>query len=363
MSDSSCFVRPAPMESGGSYNRRSQVQAAGLQPAVTLLEEAARAVAIAAPPQAIVVADYGCSEGRNSLLPIGAAIAVLRQRVAADRAIAVVHTDVPENDFGALFRVLGSDADSYLLTDPATFASAVGRSFYRQILPSSSVTLGWSSWSVQWLSRVPAPIPDQVQAAYSRDPSARAAYAKQAAEDWDAFLAARAAEMCPGGRLVVLTMALDDAGEFGYRPLLEAMYAALCDMAAHAFLSVDELARMAIPTVARSRVDFAAPFAKSGRFCDMSLENLEVFRGEDRIWNRFQATHDAHAFGAQWAAFSRASVFPTLAAALDGGQRDPRHAAFLDRLEAAVTERLAAAPQPMLIPLAKMVLAKREGAG
>src|SRR5262245_2684333 len=289
MADRSPFIRPAPMEGGGAYNRSSRVQAAGLLPAVALLEEAAKAVALMAPPQPIVVADYGCSQGHNSLLPMAAAIAALRERVGADRAIAVVHTDVPDNDFTALFRTLAADPDSYLRADAATFASAVGRSFYQQILPAASVTLGWSSWSVQWLSRVPAAIPDQVQVAYSRDPAVRAAYAEQAAEDWRAFLTARSRELCPRGRLVVLTMAVDDAGEFGYRPLLEAIYAALTDMTAEGFVRADEVGRMAIPTVARSRADFAAPFAQGRRFKGLSLENLEVFCGDDRIWARFES--------------------------------------------------------------------------
>jgi len=63
-------------------------------------------------------------------------------------------------------------------------------------------------------------------------------------------------------------------------------------------------------------------------------------------------------FGEQWAAFARASVFPTMAAALDGGRDTPRSAHFSDRLEAAVTARLAQAPGRMLIPLARILLEK-----
>jgi S-adenosylmethionine-dependent carboxyl methyltransferase len=358
MTDFSPFIQPAPMEGGGAYNRSSRVQAAGLLPAVALLEQAAKAVALMAPPHPVVIADYGSSQGHNSLLPMATAITTLRERVGSDRAIAVVHTDLPDSDFTALFRTLAVDPDSYLRGDPATFASAVGRSFYEQILPAASVTLGWSSWAIQWLSRVPAPISDQVQVAYSRDPAVRAAYAQQAAEDWRAFLSSRSRELCPGARLVVLGMAVDDAGEFGYRPLLEAIFAALTEMTTGGFLRADEVRRMAIPTVGRSSADFAAPFAQSGRYKDLSIEHLEVFCGEDRIWAQFETAGDACAFGAQWAAFSRASVFPTLAAALDGGRDDPRSVQFLDRLQADVAERLAAAPERMLIPLAKMVLAK-----
>ena len=55
----------------------------------------------------------------------------------------------------------------------------------------------------------------------------------------------------------------------------------------------------------------------------------------------------------------RASVFPTLATALDGGVADARAGQFLDQLEAGVAARLAAAPEQMQIPLAHLVLIKR----
>jgi hypothetical protein len=150
-------------------------------------------------PEAIVIADYGLSEGHNSLAPMGVAIRSLRDRVGPEREISVVHTDLPGSDFSALFETLHTDPDSYLRFDSATFASAVGRSFYQQILPSGSVTLGWSSWAVQWLSRTPAPIPDQLQVAYSRGPVACAAYTRQATEDRRTFLAHRGRELRPGG--------------------------------------------------------------------------------------------------------------------------------------------------------------------
>jgi len=106
---------------------------------------------------------------------------------------------------------------------------------------------------------------------------------------------------------------------------------------------------------------FAAPFGDGGCFGDLSLASLDVFDGDDSIWARFQTTGDAHAFGAQWAAFSRASVFPTLAAALDD-QADPvRRTRFIDALEASVAARLATTPERMRIPLARMLLVKSAG--
>src|SRR4051794_15726167 len=101
-----------PMEGGGAYNRSSRVQGAGLAPAIAMLEQAAASVPLAQEPQAISIADYGCSEGRNSMAPMSAAIRTLRMRIGSERAVSVFHTDLPENDFAALFQTLAVDPNS-----------------------------------------------------------------------------------------------------------------------------------------------------------------------------------------------------------------------------------------------------------
>jgi hypothetical protein len=105
-------------------------------------------------------------------------------------------------------------------------------------------------------------------------------------------------------------------------PLLEAMYAALVDMVEEGFVRAEEARRM--------------------------------------VWADFEDGGEAREFGARWAAFSRASVFPTLAAGLEGGRADSRAITFLDRLEADAAARMAASPERMLIPLAKLLLVKAE---
>jgi len=346
-------LSPAPMEGHGAYNRASRVQAAGLTPALPLFRDAAERVPLPGGDGPVVVADYGSSEGRNSLAPIRAAVEVLRRRLGDDRPISVVHTDLPDNDFAALFHVVQADPDSYLHAARNVFPFAVGRSFYSQILPPASVTLGWSSWAVQWLSRVPAPIPDQVQIAFSRDATARAAYHAQAAADWRCFLSSRAVELRPGGRLVVLTMALDADGDFGYGPCVAAIWDALQARVADGTVRPDEAARMAIPTVGRTLADLLLPFA-DGPFEGLVIDHAEVFLGEDHLWADFQRDGDAAAFGRRWADFSRASVLPTLARAIDAPRREHFVTAMTDDMAA----RLAAAPRAMKIPLARMCLVR-----
>lgn len=352
---SSIVVRPEP-----TYAQSSRLRAAGLAPAIALFERAAEQVLLPRAPQPIVIADYGAANGHNSLRPMAAAIAVLRRRTRHDHAILVAHTDTPDNDFTALFRTLADDPESYLHHDTATFASAIGRSFYGQIVPSKTVNLGWTSWATQWLSRMPCEINDHVHVSYSNDDAARVAHADQAALDWHNFVAFRGRELAPDGRLVVLTMAVDADDKLGFTTLLDAIVEALNDHVHDGLLRQDEVRRMTLPAVARSEKDFRAPFAPSGRFEGLTIEHLEMFNAEDRFWARFQVDGDAEAFGGQWAAFARVALFPALVGALDGGVHDARAAEFARQFEDAIAQRLSSAPEPMRIPLALAALVKRE---
>lgn len=357
MPESSVVVRPVPVGSG-DYSASSRLQAAGLKQAIRLFEQAAEAVPIPPNPLPIVIADYGAANGHNSLLPINAAISVLRKRTRHDQSVLVTHTDVPENDFSALFSTLSEDPDSYLRHDPAAFSSAVGRSFYSQILPSNTVSLGWSSWSVLWLSRVPAAVTDHIHASFSADEQTRATHERLAARDWHEFVAYRGRELVPGGRAVVMTMAIAENGEFGYRPLFAALMAELGDLVARGVITADELRGMSIPISGRRAGDFVTPFAPSGRLEQLTIEHLEVFDAEDRFWRLYQKNGDAKAFGAQWGSFLRAAVFSTLASTLHDGPAE-RRVQFCDALEAGLAARMAATPEEMQIPMAQVVLHKR----
>jgi hypothetical protein len=243
--------------------------------------------------------------------------------------------------------------------DPASFSSAVGRSYYTQILPSNSINLAWSSWALQWLGRIPMPVGDHLFAAYSQDEKVRNAYAKQAAHDWHEFVAFRGRELSAGGRLVVMTLATDDDGELGFRPLLDAMTETLAELLADGTITEGELSAMSIPIVGRNAKDFTSPFAPSGTFEKLRIVHLEVFDAEDRFWKKYQSDRDAAAFGAQWAAFLRAALFLTLATALDDDRPEPV-TQFFDQLETGIAERLAAAPAEVRIPLAQLVIEKHQ---
>ncbi len=330
---------------------------AGLSSGIRLLEQAARVVPIPEPPSPVVIADYGAGTAQNSMQPINAAITALRSRIRPEHSVLVTHTDDSDNDFSTMFRILEEDRQSYLHRNSATYTSAIGRSFYSQIVPSNSVHLGWSAWALARLGRTPVPVTDHVVAAYSDDARVRAAYAKQAAHDWHEFVAFRGRELSPGGRLVVLTTALGEDGDFGYRPLFRSILDTLAEMVTDGVVHADEVAGMSLPIAGRRAVDFAAPFAPSGRFEQMSIQHMEIFDAEDPIFNAYRSGRNTSTFGSRWADFCQFTTFADLGAVI--GDDPARLARFYDRLHTGIATRMSSAPEAMRIPIAAVVLEKR----
>jgi len=346
----------AVMEGRGAYNEHATIPAGGARSALPILLAAAQAVRAQA-GEPIVIADYGSSEGKNSLGPMRVAIAEFRERYGARHPISVVHVDLPENDFNSLFHVVEKGAHRYGADDPFVFPSAIARSFYSSVFPPESVHLGWSSYAAVWLSRVPAPIPDHIIALRSTD-TVRAAYARQAASDWEPFFTLRAAELRPGGRLVVVLPALDDAGSFGLGELFDHARAALRDLVDAGALDVDELARMALAVYPRATRDLLAPFVRNGSFQGLTVEHCDMQVLPDPAWPAYELARDRRALAREHALFFRVVFMPTLATALGPNRATDERSAFADRLTEALERRLVDAPAPLPRFVATIVAAK-----
>jgi hypothetical protein len=87
------------MEGKGSYNKHAKLPAGGAALAMPLLEKAVQSLELEPGEQSIVIADYGSSQGKNSMAPMQVAIRGLRDRIGPSRAISVFHIDQPSNDF------------------------------------------------------------------------------------------------------------------------------------------------------------------------------------------------------------------------------------------------------------------------
>jgi hypothetical protein len=343
------------MEGGGSYNRHARVPAGGGRLALPLLEQAVQNIRLDGGDQPVVIADYGCSQGKNSLAPMRTAIKALRTRAGRDRPISIVHVDQAANDFNTMFEVIDRDPDRYTIDDPNVFPSAIGRSFYQSVFPRNHVHLGWSSYAAVWLSRIPMPIPGHfISLASTGD--VRKAFERQAADDWKLFLSLRSGELRTGARLVVVLPGLNDEGRSGFEPLFRYANAALAEMVAEGTITQDECARMVLGSCPRRRCELLAPFAVDGQFLGLIVEHCELSGLDDSAWTDYEQDANRELLASRHAGFFRSIFVPSLASALTGSAK---RQVFADAMDQKLMRRIVEQPTPFHSFVQTMVLAKK----
>jgi SAM dependent carboxyl methyltransferase len=346
------------MEGKGAYNRHAKHQASGGAIIVPLLERVIAAMGFDG-ERPIVIVDYGAAQGKNSLGPMRKAIEGVRARVGVERAIIIYHEDLPINDFNALIETLHNDPDSYVANQSNVFPCAIGRSFYEQVLPQSSVDIGWSSYAAMWISRVPMAVPGHFLPLRGPD-AVRAVFERQLAADWERFLCLRAREMRPGGRLVVSIPGANDDGSFGFDDVLDRANATLADMVEEGAITAGERARMVHGGLPRPLRSLVAPFERDVKFAGLTVKHSEVYPVPDVAWDAFEKDGDREALAQERAMFFRVTFAPTLAGALANPDDLDRRRAFFDRIESGLQRRLTEAPAPVRALIAAIVVAKGE---
>ncbi len=295
---------------------------------------------------AIVIADYGSSQGKNSLAPMRLVIENLRTRSGPERPMFVFHIDQASNDFHTLFDVLSTDAGTYVRGEPNVFPCVIGRSFYEQVLPGNSVHLGWSSYAAMWLSRIPTFITGHFMPLFSTGYE-RLAFEQQAAQDWQTFLSLRAIELRPGGRLVIVLPGLDDSGVVGLEDLMNHANAVLAGMVAEGEIRAYERERMVIGSYPRRRCDLLQPFETDGQFRGVAVEACELVPVPDAAWAVYERNGDKEAFATKYALFFRSIFVSSLALALTEAHDGERRSRFADQFENRLKRRLAEQPTPV----------------
>ncbi len=202
------------MRGGGYYSERTVGAKRVIDWALPLVKEG-----LPARPGAdgvLRVADYGAADGGTSREMWDAVFSRLRE--AGDgREIVITYTDLPSNDFSTLFRTMqglqGDPALAYQAKLPGIFVHGCGTGFHRQLFPTGTLDLGFSATAMHYVSEKPCEITTHVHAVGAEGEEA-ALFAERARKDWETILLARARELKPGGRLVVLNFGIDEAGRY-----------------------------------------------------------------------------------------------------------------------------------------------------
>jgi hypothetical protein len=113
----------------------------------------------------------------------------------------VIHNDLLTNDWATFFQLLAKD-NSYQ-------GVANGRSFYEQCLPTNSLSIGFSSYSINWLSNIPCKVSNNRFYIYANE-NEREAFKNQAKLDWSSFVEHRSRELVCGGILILCVPSFDD---------------------------------------------------------------------------------------------------------------------------------------------------------
>ena len=109
----------------------------------------------------------------------------------------------------------GLDGSDHTYWSPADgiFVQGIGIGFHHQLMPDSTLDLGFSATAMHYVSERPCNIPGHVHHVGATG-GALAAFDRQAAADWERILLGRAAELRPGGRLVIMSFGKDEQGRY-----------------------------------------------------------------------------------------------------------------------------------------------------
>ncbi|MCH9670943.1 MAG: class I SAM-dependent methyltransferase, partial [Gammaproteobacteria bacterium] len=160
------------------------------------------------------LADFAAADGGTSIDLMRAMVGKLRGR-APTRPIRVCYTDLPSNDYSALFQLvhgLKPAVKSYMQEFDGVYPFASATSFFERIFPDQQLDFGFSATAMHWLSEMPCDVSDHIHSvgASGRE---RELIRQRAAHDWEDILACRAKELRSGGRMVMVNLAVDDAGQ------------------------------------------------------------------------------------------------------------------------------------------------------
>jgi hypothetical protein len=329
------------MKPGGYYDQHSSFQRATVAALLPWIDQAVADMTLPDEGRPFTIADYGCSEGSNSILAVGQVAAALRRRRPA-QPVCGIHSDLPTNNFSRLFASLHDPSTSNYLQDrgtrrPNVFALASGASFYGPVLPPRSVQFALSFAAVNWLARMPEVSVPEYIAYLEAAPAAREAFARQAACDLAVFYRHRARELTAGGKLLVVVPGSDGThrcSDGRYRLLNDAG----ADLVAAGRIDRHRWERFVFPTYFRTLDEMLAPLQHADGPGAFAADRAELLELPIPFVDRFRQTGDRREYAAEYVGFVRAFSEPVLAKELGAD------AATLDVLYGRAVDRLVADP-------------------
>jgi hypothetical protein len=149
------FTLPGKMMKD-TYNDFSELQRAGAEKALEILisilfstpETTTDRLNVLRNKQKLIIGDFGCSAGKNSLLFLEGLLRKYQERFTATEMHGIL-SDLPQNDYNRVFSAYQS---SSLFGEKGFFLSTSIGSLYQRIFPSSSLDVAVSCSTLHWMS-------------------------------------------------------------------------------------------------------------------------------------------------------------------------------------------------------------------
>ena len=336
------------MVGGGFYDANSATQWNAIDAVLPFLDEAVRDLPVSGSGP-VCLADFGCSEGRNSIAVMQRALQTLLPRT--ERPVQTIHSDLPSNDFSKLFLNLRPDGHPAFKSG-RVYSAAVGGSMYDQLLPDGSLHLATTFNAIGFLSRRPVetlpgyifpngPSPERGNGFVSDDDSR--AFAQQAKQDVGKFLQMRARELVPGGKLLVQVFGANEAAS-----TCNGLYDLLNDAVLH-HVELGDISRKSYdryyqPVYMRMLDELTAPVTEAS-YGASGLFNIEQTRSYEiavPFNERFRSDGDLDRYTTDYVNFFRAFTQSVLINALP---ETPDRSTLVDRIYDKAIDLLKAHPE------------------
>ncbi|CAG7864369.1 unnamed protein product [Brassica rapa] len=208
------------------------------------------------------IADFGCSVGPNTF-----------------HAFLVCFNDQPNNDFNTLFRTQPPSSEREY------FSVGVPGSFYGRVLPRNSIHVGHTSYTIHWLSKVPEHVCEKKSPAWNKKyiqcnnliEEAAKAYKIQFTKDMSTFLEARAAEIVPGGLMILQGQCLPDGvlmSETWEGIVIDTIGDCLMDMEKSELISEEKLESFSVPIYFPQFSELKGEIEQNGSFAIELMQTI-----------------------------------------------------------------------------------------
>lgn len=325
------------MAASGEYAANSLQQQAAFRLLFPYVADALRATTA----RRAVIADYGAADGL--------ATSQLLHALSDVTSLDVVLQDLPTNDWDAAANIVAPHGalqqDMIDASEPIPAAVGAGLrlfaapgDFYEQCLPSASVDVAVSGTSWHWLRDTHRlPWAGSLASWTSRTEAvARTAWLTYGAQSWEGLLAARAAELKPGGSLIATLAGTMPDGSDHYTVLFETLDRMLAERERRGVVSAATRRAFVLPAISRTAEEVGAGFAKLKS--QLHLRRLEAHSLRCPFYDAASiATREGRlAFAHQYTANVYGWARRMIEGALDDAEE---RASFRDELTASIAAR------------------------